>query len=192
MGITWATWVFWKLHHRFTMITKDIILPSEEELTVQEISISTPALRAAAFHLGKNCENPNNEFILCRKEEKDPRKCIEEGKLVTACALDFFRQIKESCLDEFTQYSNCLDKSSKDLNYRHCRNTQSIFDKCVLDNLQIERPDFGYFCRPKVLDTQRPKPEIDAPLEFPDAPEPLPPAPANAQPRYGTRFHWMQ
>ncbi|XP_037774335.1 uncharacterized protein LOC119570807 [Penaeus monodon] len=35
------------------MITKDFTLPTEEDLTVQEINISTPALRAAAFHVGK-------------------------------------------------------------------------------------------------------------------------------------------
>lgn len=56
--------------------------------------------------------------MLCREEEKDPRKCISEGKAVTACSLDFFRKIKKSCLEEFTQYSNCLDKSSKDLGFR--------------------------------------------------------------------------
>ncbi|XP_063589238.1 NADH dehydrogenase [ubiquinone] 1 alpha subcomplex subunit 8-like [Penaeus indicus] len=173
------------------MITKDFTLPTEEELTVQEINISTPALRAAAFHVGKQCEKQNNEFMLCRAEEKDPRKCIAEGKAVTACSLDFFRKIKKSCLEEFTQYSNCLDKSSKDLGFRHCRNTQSIYDKCVLDNLEIERPEFGYFCRPKIVDSARPKPAVDAPLEFPDAPEPLPEAPARPS-RYGTRFYWMQ
>lgn len=42
------------------MITKDFSLPTEEELTVQEINISTPALRAAAFHVGKQCEKQNN------------------------------------------------------------------------------------------------------------------------------------
>lgn len=42
------------------MITKDFTLPTEEDLTVQEINISTPALRAAAFHVGKECEKQNN------------------------------------------------------------------------------------------------------------------------------------
>lgn len=42
------------------VLTKDLILPSEEELTVQEVEISTPGLRAAAFHMGKACENANN------------------------------------------------------------------------------------------------------------------------------------
>lgn len=35
-------------------------LPSEKELTVQEVEVSTPGLRAAAFHMGKACEHVNN------------------------------------------------------------------------------------------------------------------------------------
>jgi NADH dehydrogenase (ubiquinone) 1 alpha subcomplex subunit 8 len=52
------------------------------------------------------------EFMLCRNELNDPRKCISEGKAVTNCALDFFRKIKKTCSKEFAQYANCLDKSS--------------------------------------------------------------------------------
>lgn len=173
------------------MFTKDFPLPTEEELTVQEINLSTPSLRAAAFHLGKTCEAQNNEYMLCRKEEKDPRKCLDEGKAVTACSLNFFRQIKKSCLEEFSQYANCLDKSSRDMEYKYCRNTQAIYDKCVLDNLDLERPDFGYFCEPKIVDSKRPKPVEERP-SFPDAPEPLPEIPAGAEARYGARKYWFQ
>lgn len=174
-----------------TMFTKDFPLPTEEELTVQEINVSTPSLRAAAFHLGKTCEEQNNEYMLCRKEEKDPRKCLDEGKAVTACSLNFFRKIKKSCLEEFSQYANCLDKSSRDMEYKYCRNTQAIYDKCVLDNLGLERPDFGYFCEPKIVDSKRPKP-IEEPLSFPDAPEPLPELPVGGEARYGSRKFWFQ
>merc|ERR1712055_396492 len=176
--------------YNIKMITKSIDLPDPESLKVQELTIGLPALRAGAFHCGKQCENVNNEFMLCRQEEKDPRKCIDEGKAVTSCALGFFRQVKKSCLEEFNQYANCLDKSSKDVAYKHCRNTQAIFDKCVLENMDIERPDFGYFCRPKVHETTRPKPEGDAPLEFPDAPVPLPDT-DRKEAKHGSRFHWM-
>lgn len=31
-------------------------------------------------------------------------------------------------------------------------------DKCVFDNLGIERPHLGYFSAPRVHETQRPKP----------------------------------
>ena len=55
------------------MLTKDIWLPTEEELTVQEVPLGTPSLRAGAMHLGKACEVQNNEFMLCRGETQDPR-----------------------------------------------------------------------------------------------------------------------
>ncbi len=54
--------------------------------------------------------------MLCRKEEKDPRKCIEEGKMVTSCALEFFRKVKKACPQELKDYAHCLDKSSTDMN----------------------------------------------------------------------------
>lgn len=52
--------------------------------------------------------------MLCRLEEGDPRKCLKEGKAVTACTMEFFRKVKQSCLQEFNQYANCIDKSSGD------------------------------------------------------------------------------
>lgn len=45
------------------VVTTNLNLPTEEELTVQEIEVSTPGLRAAAFHMGKACEEVNN---VCR------------------------------------------------------------------------------------------------------------------------------
>lgn len=42
------------------VVTSDINLPTEEELTVPEIKLSGPALRAGSFHLGKYCEYQNN------------------------------------------------------------------------------------------------------------------------------------
>jgi hypothetical protein len=42
------------------MATFDHVLPTDEELTVPEVNISSAALRAGAFHMGKQCENQNN------------------------------------------------------------------------------------------------------------------------------------
>ena len=55
------------------VLTKDIWLPTDAELTVEEIPLGTPSLRAGAMHLGKACEVQNNEFMLCRSETQDPR-----------------------------------------------------------------------------------------------------------------------
>ena len=67
------------------------------------------------------CVNINNfsfqEFALCRQENEDPRKCVNEGKAVTACSLNFFQQVKKSCAQEFTQFATCLEKSSSDFSF---------------------------------------------------------------------------
>ena len=42
------------------VFTKNLKMPTDEELTVQEVNISTSGLRAGAFHLGKHCEQQNN------------------------------------------------------------------------------------------------------------------------------------
>ncbi|XP_046399074.1 NADH dehydrogenase [ubiquinone] 1 alpha subcomplex subunit 8 [Ischnura elegans] len=171
------------------VITTDVTLPTEEELTVTEINVGAPSLRAASFHFGKYCEDKNNEFILCRDELKDPRKCIQEGKAVTCCALEFFRKVKSACYNEFTQYATCIDKSSCKQEFSKCRKTQEVFDKCMLDKLNIKRPDYGYFCRPKVHDTDRPKPASEPAAVYPDATPELPEDYPKPGAKYGSRMH---
>jgi NADH dehydrogenase (ubiquinone) 1 alpha subcomplex subunit 8 len=46
------------------MATENIHIPSDEELTVPEVNLSSPALRAGAFHMGKYCENINNVSVV--------------------------------------------------------------------------------------------------------------------------------
>ncbi|XP_026490567.1 NADH dehydrogenase [ubiquinone] 1 alpha subcomplex subunit 8 [Vanessa tameamea] len=173
------------------VLTNDVVLPEESELTVEEVNLSTATLRAGSFHLGKYCEKANNEFMLCRIEEQDPRKCINEGKVVTACTLDFFRKVKKACVAEFNQYANCLDKSSGDFGLQHCRKTQGVFDKCMLENLNLERPPFGYFCEARVHDTKRPKPAVEEKAVYPDATPTLPDDAERKPARFGSRLYWM-
>lgn len=127
------------------------------------------------------------EFLLCRDELQDPRKCLKEGKDVTNCSFEFFRLIKKTCHAEFAQYAHCLDKSSADMNYKHCRNTQNVFDKCVLDNLNIERPGYGYFCRAQIVNTNRPKPPAPAKPHYDDVPPGLPDDAPRTPANYGGR-----
>lgn len=42
------------------VVTVDTQLPSDDELTVPELKLSGPALRAGAFHLGKYCQDTFN------------------------------------------------------------------------------------------------------------------------------------
>ena len=151
------------------VVTNNHELPTIEELTVEEVPISTPGLRAAAHHLGKYCLDVNDEFMICKQETKDPRKCINEGKAVTSCALQFFRKLKVNCYDEFQIYSNCIDRSSNRLDFEPCRKTQAVYDKCVFEKMGIERPEFGFFCKARVYTGDRPKP-VEEPQVFDNLP----------------------
>ncbi|XP_031846570.1 NADH dehydrogenase [ubiquinone] 1 alpha subcomplex subunit 8 [Nomia melanderi] len=171
------------------VVPKDYTFPSDEELTVEEINISYPALHAASFYVGKKCELDNNEFTLCKQETKDPRKCLKEGRNVTACAMGVFKGLKEHCMQEFNQYKYCLEQSSSRLELHHCRKTQGVLDECVLKNLKIERPYFGYFCEAKVHDTKRPKPEPYRPTYTDGVAEPNLPDHLD-EPKFGFRNAW--
>lgn len=154
------------------MVLKESLnLPTFEELQTEEIPLSTAALKAGAFHYGKVCEYDNNEYVLCKREFNDPRKCINEGKAVTSCTLSFFRKLKDSCFDEFQVYADCVDKSSQNFDLTKCRKTQAVYDKCVLDKMGIARPPPDYFSRPFIHDSKRPKPLPDPPLVFDGVPK---------------------
>lgn len=58
------------------------------------------------------------EFMLCLQEEKDPRKCIAEGKEVTRCGLEFFGKVKQNCYSEFTKYFECIDHSDRQMSLK--------------------------------------------------------------------------
>ncbi|XP_040573837.1 NADH dehydrogenase [ubiquinone] 1 alpha subcomplex subunit 8 [Lepeophtheirus salmonis] len=145
------------------VLTKDTFLPSTEELTIQEVPLGTPYLRAGAFHLGKTCEAVNNEFMLCRQETNDPRACLQEGKNVTNCSHNFFQKVKDTCASEFTTYAMCLEKSSNNFSFDQCRKTQESFDSCMERNNKMIRPYFGYFSLTRVHDSNRPKPVEERP-----------------------------
>lgn len=110
---------------------------SSQDLDVEELNVTSAVLTGAAYHYGSHCKDENIDFMECRIETKDPRKCLDEGKKVTKCALEFFRKIKGSCNEEFTEYWTCLDYHNQE--YPACRKTQKAFDGCMAEKLQIKR-----------------------------------------------------
>lgn len=49
------------------VITSAVTLPEEHELDHPEIPLSSPALKAASFHLGKYCENQSNVSVFLNR-----------------------------------------------------------------------------------------------------------------------------
>lgn len=162
-------------------LTDDITLPTPEEIKHQEIPLTHNYMLASAMWLGKYCDNQSKEYMLCRSEEADPRKCLEESRQVTECGLQFFRKLKKACKEELEWYNKCLDFTGREPSYRRCRPEQAIFDGCMHDN-GFERARFGHFQMLRVHDSERPKPKPHVPI-FPDSVEPYDMfAPENAKP----------
>ena len=175
------------------VITSEVIFPEPEELKIDEVNMSTATLMAASNYIGKQCEAANNEFMLCRQERNDARPCLKLGKHVTLCAKEVLRRIKCECLEEFKQYANCVDKSSGNFSFRHCRKTQKVFDNCMKENLCVLRPDFGYFCRGRVHISKMPPiqgPPCPCPLIPEDTTPGLPDCKPRLPPRFAGRLYW--
>ncbi|XP_014680658.1 PREDICTED: NADH dehydrogenase [ubiquinone] 1 alpha subcomplex subunit 8-like [Priapulus caudatus] len=172
--------------------TNLMTLPMEEELTVEEIPLSAPALRTASYHMGKHCLHQSREFMLCDNELRDPRKCLKEGAALTACGMDFLRKLKKSCNDEFETHWRCIENKSSDLSPARCRNSQGVYDKCMLDNLGMERPYNGFYSRPHMHESARPQPPPPAPKIYTDVPRVLPPDYPKPPAKYGSRQYWFE
>ena len=91
------------------------------------------------------------------------RKCLDAGKAVTSCSMEFFRKVKATCASEFMSYASCLEKGDSNMEFAECRKTQAAYDNCVLKNMDLEKPHYGYHCLTKIHDTDRPKPVEEKP-----------------------------
>lgn len=145
------------------VLTDDVYLPTEEELKHKEIPLTHNFLISSAMWLGKYCDNQCKEFMLCRTEEADPRKCLEYGNEVTECGLEFFKKVKKTCRDELEWYTKCIDFSGPQPNFRLCRKQQALFDGCMYDS-GFERANFGHFQLLRVHESERPRPKRTVPV----------------------------
>ncbi|OAF67706.1 hypothetical protein A3Q56_04561 [Intoshia linei] len=143
-------------------------LPTYEELDVPDLYVTSAPLRAVSMHMGKKCDELSKEYMLCTKEEKDPRICLEYGKMLTACGNNLLKDIKKNCAASFTKHWKCLDDSEFDMRFKNCRKSQLVYDTCVKEKLNLDRPKLGYFCKFRTHKTTRPKPTI----KMPDLPKP--------------------
>ena len=129
--------------------------------------------------------------MLCRKEERDPRRCLAEGADLTACGVEFLRKVKNLCRAEFDAYASCIDKGSQ-----HCLVSPSVvppdrrpaacppwsggrgtwrrrtpvcrcykerrpWDECIRSSMGMEPRDVGYFVKPHVHRSERALPAVD-------------------------------
>ncbi|KAF8360826.1 hypothetical protein PRIPAC_87749 [Pristionchus pacificus] len=142
-------------------LTRDVKMPSDAELTVpQEITISTPYLKAVGPYMHMHCEAEIKVYMLRRRELEDPRATLKEGAAVTACGVRFLQSLKKNCAEQTKAFADCIDHGSSKLYVSKCRAEQAKMDQCVEEQLHIKRPALGYFSKPMVYESAKPRPVV--------------------------------
>eukprot|EP01135_Chromosphaera_perkinsii_P010725 Nk52_evm4s2209 gene=Nk52_evmTU4s2209 len=107
---------------------------------VQEVEATSAPLMAAGRHFGKACEAPSLAFMQCKEDNgQDPSKCLKEGAKVTRCALEFFKELRQNCNEEYTNHWTCLDNNNQDMT--KCGPTKEEYNECVFQKMGIELPE---------------------------------------------------
>ncbi|KAJ2855857.1 ndufa8, NADH-ubiquinone oxidoreductase complex I 19kd subunit, partial [Coemansia asiatica] len=71
----------------------------------------------------------NEDFMLCKNENRDPQHCLLEGRKVTRCAIDVLQKIESKCLDEFRNHWRCLDEKNQE--FGRCRVPERAYNECL-------------------------------------------------------------
>ncbi|KAK2465930.1 hypothetical protein APHAL10511_001571 [Amanita phalloides] len=104
---------------------------------VQELGVTSAPLKSAAFFIGAHCKEYNEDFILCKRESREPGHCLEAGRRVTRCAMDIINKMRENCLKEFDTHWNCLDRNNQE--YQYCRKPERKLNSCMFEKLGLRK-----------------------------------------------------
>lgn len=105
---------------------------------VEEVGATLAPLLSAAYFIGARCQPYNDDFMMCKDEHNGGAlECLKEGRRVTRCAVSVLKDINTHCFDEFKLHYECLEQENHRLG--HCRALEKVFNKCVFDNLKLEK-----------------------------------------------------
>ncbi|CAB4390217.1 NADH dehydrogenase, alpha subcomplex, subunit 8 [Rhizophagus irregularis] len=104
---------------------------------VEEVGATSAPLKSASFFIGAYCKDFNDDFMLCKNENNDPKHCLKEGRKVTRCTIELLRKLRENCGKEFDAHWQCLDRSNQE--YHQCRPQERTFNTCVFNALNLEK-----------------------------------------------------
>ncbi|KAK4689986.1 NADH dehydrogenase (ubiquinone) 1 alpha subcomplex subunit 8, partial [Tremellales sp. Uapishka_1] len=104
---------------------------------VDELGVTSAPLKSASFFIGAHCKDVNEDFMLCKAENRDPAHCLKEGRKVTRCAAELIGKMRESCLVEFDAHWQCLEKNNQ--YFQACRKPETALNKCVFTKLNLTK-----------------------------------------------------
>jgi len=104
---------------------------------VKELGTTSAPLKSAAFFIGAQCKEYNDDFMLCKGESRDPEHCLKEGRRVTRCAASLIEKLRENCAQQFEKHWQCLELNNQE--YYHCRKQERSLNKCVFDKMGLTK-----------------------------------------------------
>ncbi|PWN52048.1 putative NADH dehydrogenase 22K chain precursor [Violaceomyces palustris] len=102
---------------------------------VEEVGATSAPLKSAAFFIGQQCQEVNEDFMLCKNESRDPAHCLKEGRRVTRCAQDLIKKLGENCGKQWEEHWQCLEKNNQELYM--CRKPERSLNQCVFEKLKL-------------------------------------------------------
>ncbi|OMJ29737.1 NADH-ubiquinone oxidoreductase [Smittium culicis] len=100
---------------------------------VEEIGATSAPLKSIAFFFNSLCQEYNEDFMLCKAENPDPKHCLTEGRKVTRCSIDVLSKVKENCAEVFESHWKCLDLGNQE--YQMCRPEEKKLNDCIFTKL---------------------------------------------------------
>ena len=50
-------------------------------------------------HIAIRCHDQNRAFMMCKKADRNPEKCLKEGDAVTSCVIDMCERNQSKSMD---------------------------------------------------------------------------------------------
>ncbi|KIM35163.1 hypothetical protein M413DRAFT_449872 [Hebeloma cylindrosporum] len=104
---------------------------------VEEVGATSAPLKSAAFFLGAYCKEYNEDFMLCKNENRSPAHCLKEGRKVTRCAIDLITKMRENCAQQFDAHWQCLERKNQE--YYLCRQPERKLNACMFEKLGLTK-----------------------------------------------------
>ncbi|KDE03488.1 NADH dehydrogenase (ubiquinone) 1 alpha subcomplex 8 [Microbotryum lychnidis-dioicae p1A1 Lamole] len=104
---------------------------------VDELGVTSAPLKSASFFIGEHCQKYNEDFMLCKAEDRNPEHCLKEGRKVTRCAQDLITKVRSTCLAEFNAHWECLERNNQE--FYLCRKPERVFNSCVFEKLKLAK-----------------------------------------------------
>ncbi|CAG7848555.1 NADH-ubiquinone oxidoreductase 20.8 kDa subunit [Serendipita indica DSM 11827] len=103
---------------------------------VDEIGATSAPLKSASFFIGAKCKEFNEDFMLCKSQNK-PEQCLLEGRRVTRCAADLLEKMRAACAQEFEAHWKCLDNNNQE--FYPCRKEERPLNACMFTKLGLSK-----------------------------------------------------